>query len=440
MNSDILNDPYLLELNLENIKNDNNNHNINFDIDNRQLESKINFNKGIKNISFKLEKYQIKNKQNSEMYNRTKNLTSSILLENTIFDINLNSKQIKNKENLYLNSLIKSNKDNILDYDIKEKISLLEEEFIKNEINLLNEYFNLSNIDNFALENENTENKNPYNLANFSNFKTSKFHVINVNDINKDKNELIDKSKNQSKSDLENSISVNSTQDFILEKTENIHNYDLFLYFKKFPEKKNAYVLNLIESYKINFSNNIIDLSNINIGSTEIELISNYLKNNPEKLLCSKLQLCSRNLSQKTIQNLSSFCSHNNCLKFLDLSGCQIGDIGCRHFCEAFYINKNIEEINLQMNNIGDYGAEILSDFISSNQSITKLELEHNFIGNKGALKLYDAIRKNLKIKWVNLFGNNCINNNLIFKISSQLKNNRISSHSKKTNTLKKII
>jgi len=92
------------------------------------------------------------------------------------------------------------------------------------------------------------------------------------------------------------------------------------------------------------------------------------------------------------------------------------------------------------MNNIGDYGAEILSDFISSNQSITKLELEHNFIGNKGALKLYDAIRKNLKIKWVNLFGNNCINNNLIFKISSQLKNNRISSHSKKTNTLKKII
>ena len=93
---------------------------------------------------------------------------------------------------------------------------------------------------------------------------------------------------------------------------------------------------------------------------------------------------------------------------------------------------KNLSELNLQKIQIGDIGADMLAEMIVSTQNLSKIELEYNLIGNKGAEKLLESTKMNLKIKWLNLFGNLCINPNIISKISSQLKSNRISTRNTK--------
>lgn len=343
----------------------------------------------IKSSSFKVEKYKIIQKSKIES-NNEKLITSYLPLEKESID-NDNSNALINNPSLM------------------------------NEINLSNKK-SLADVNSNSLARENISNINQANnLTNFSNFKTSKFFVVKESDLKAP--ESTEASKPKSKDEIQNLEKAKA--ELSIEK-------DLFLYLKKFPEKKNEFLQNLIKTYNINFSNNIIDLSHKNLGTTELELISTYLKKDSEKFHCEELKISNQRLSHKAMQDLSGFITQCNFLKFLDLSGCEIGDLGCRQFCEAFESQKNLSEINLQKNSIGDSGAEILSDLLVNNENISKLELEHNFIGNKGAGKLYEAIRKNLKVKWLNLFGNVSISNNFVAEISTQLKNNRISTRGRK--------
>ena len=161
------------------------------------------------------------------------------------------------------------------------------------------------------------------------------------------------------------------------------------------------------------------------------------IKREAEKYQCEEFKMKNKYLSFRSLKDFSHFFLNCNNLKFLDLSESAIGDIGCKFLSEAFSKGKNIAEINLQKNMIGDSGAEILSNCIGVNKNITKMELEHNLIGNFGANKLLFSLRENNKIKWLNLFGNNSLDNNIISLISAQLKSNRISNRAKKNNTTK---
>lgn len=261
-------------------------------------------------------------------------------------------------------------------------------------------------------------------LTNFSNHKTNKFYVVKESELQQ--KYFINSDENTKKEKLDSHKTEKENLEALsLEKKE------IFLQLKKCPAKKTEYLQNLIRKYNLNFSNNIIDLTNKNLGMIDLELISFFMKKESEKFECEEFKICNQLLSSKAMQGFSGFLQGSSGIKYLDISGCEIGDLGCRLFFEAFEKQKNLCEINLQKNNIGDLGAEMLSDLIRRNENISKIELEHNFIGNKGAVKLYDSIQINLKIKWLNLFGNISISSDLIAKISLQLKNNRISSRGK---------
>jgi len=359
----------------------------------------------IKSLSFNVEKFAIIPNTKSELNNEKIITSSNLPLEN---------QWQQNKENL--NSLF-------YNPTLNTKIDLNTENSL--EAKSPNSG-NLENIADFNQEN---------NLTNFSNFKTNKIYVVKDSDLTaaEMQNQAAIKPKNTNNARLrcEEDASVNKAEK--VEKTElSIIEKDLFFGLKKFPERKNEYLQSLIRTYNINFSNNIIDLSHKNLGTAQIELISIYLKKDSEKFQCEEFKICNQRLSANAMQDISGFIKHCRSLKYLDLSGCEIGDLGCRHFCEAFESQKTLSEINLQKNSIGEVGAESLSDILVNNDNISKLELEHNFIGNKGAAKLYEAIRINMKVKWLNLFGNISISQNFIAKISTQLKNNRISTRGRK--------
>lgn len=181
-------------------------------------------------------------------------------------------------------------------------------------------------------------------------------------------------------------------------------------------------------------TNNNLPLGNINIGKHDIEYLAKDISKEAENFQCEEFKLTKFPVSFRCLKDFSIFFLNCNTLKFLDLSENDIGDLGVRILSEAFSKkeNSNISEVNLQKNSIGDKGAEILSDCIKQNTSLLKIELEHNLIGNHGGEKLLNSLKENKKIKWLNLFGNNSIDNNIITLISGQLRTNRISNRVKK--------
>jgi hypothetical protein len=274
---------------------------------------------------------------------------------------------------------------------------------------------------NFVLIKENIQNQNGEN-------KTLKEIIeipLRINDIDKDINpydsiqykKLISK-KEETKADADTHAEA-----------------DTGLATKK--EKDYENIKFIINKFKINYENELIeliDLTNINkiLGKSDLENFSKELSKEAEKYKCTEFKLMSKCLSLRSIRAFSQFFLNCNNLKFLDLSESSIGDVECKYLSEAFLKSKNISEINLQKNMIGDIGAEIIANCIKVNKNITKIELEHNLIGNFGGKKLLESLKENNKIKWVNLFGNNCLDNNIISLISELLRTNRISNRPKK--------
>lgn len=299
--------------------------------------------------------------------------------------------------------------------------------------------------------------------SNFSNFHSEKYLLVKDSDnqiiIDYNPNEPKNKNSNSKNFSAVKIADKNKSDDFqiMTERTkdnksaifaeEDIYYYDNLnddINKNKKANKENILNKKLLDIYNINFSNNLIDLSNLNsklvnninnnnLGKADdIEMLSAYFKDNAENFLCEEFKITGKNLSALTINNLSYFLTKNNSIKFLDLSETALGDVGCRQLSHALETNKNLSEINLQRNFIGDIGAAVLAESLQANEKISKIELEHNVIGNKGAEKLFKAIQVNFKVKWLNLFGNISISSNIVSKISLQLKNNRISSRTKK--------
>jgi hypothetical protein len=328
---------------------------------------------------------------------------------------------------------------------------------LKNEIkeDNHNEIEYNENISNISLDNKGNENyKN--DIEGLS---------ININIIKIKRNDdLFDKFQNKNNTEIkeispnhqnlmenQSNFSNHFSKNFVVLKEKEINSYDPIQIKKlilntqnqnqkdnhtpqeeKKAEKENIKYIKF--NLKINYENDLIDLTNINklLGKTELENLSNDISNEAEKYKCTEFKLLSKFLTYKSLRSFSKFFLNCNNLKFLDLNESSIGDIGCKYLSQAFLKSKNISEINLQKNMISDIGAEILANCIKVNKNFTKIELEHNLIGNFGGKKLIESLKENKKIKWVNLFGNNSLDNNIISLISELLRSNRISNRPKK--------
>lgn len=354
----------------------------------------------VKGLSFKIEKIP---------------LNSSFKLENKQMVINSDGRKI--------NEIFEKEKNRALDY----------------EPTLSN-----STADKFGSFQQNKKTKQNSQIlgSNFTNFKSEKYLIV------KDSNDmvLIDGILNSNEQTNTNNLITNkNNENFDHEKNNSQKNPQIKSNKDKehsFAKEANGQILNkenlikdLSNIYNINFSNNIIDLSNLKnyLGLVqEVDAIFAFFRENANSFKCEELKICGISLSTLAINNLSYFLIQNNSIKYLDLSETQLGDFGISKLAPAFERNKNLIEINLQKNSIGNIGAKVLAEALQANENISKVELEHNFIGNKGAELLYTALTRNIKLKWLNLFGNVSISNNFIGKISLQLKNNRISSRAKK--------
>ena len=143
-----------------------------------------------------------------------------------------------------------------------------------------------------------------------------------------------------------------------------------------------------------------LDLSGTDLGELGCVEISRALKDVNNKL--TGLSLKSNDIGQQGAAHLCDALKDKNCkLTNLDLSFIWIGKQGVTHLCDALK-DENCKLTNLYLtgNKIAEQGAAHLLDALKDeNCKLTNLNLSYNEIGDKGAAHLFFALNdKNCKL------------------------------------------
>ena len=154
-----------------------------------------------------------------------------------------------------------------------------------------------------------------------------------------------------------------------------------------------------------------LDLSGNNIGPLGCLEICKLLKCRESQL--SWLNLMGNQLTDEGAKYLAEAINNNNCqLRMLNLSTNKISDIGAQHLAEA--INNNncqLHTLNLTNNNISHIGAQHLAEAINNNNcQLRTLILTANNISDIGVQHLAEAINNNnCQLRMLNLLYNSNI-------------------------------
>jgi len=161
------------------------------------------------------------------------------------------------------------------------------------------------------------------------------------------------------------------------------------------------------------------DLKVIHIGKEDPNIIDDISFH----LLCTlktmkQLYLNGIQLNKSKISLLGQVLSLRYAqLKLLNLSCCDIGDVGCCIISNALLTNTNLAELNLANNKLGIESAISIRNFLRVNSSIKLLNLSNNNqLGNQGCTIICNSILPHRK---TNNKSNNSNNN------SNQFQNHR---------------
>ena len=117
------------------------------------------------------------------------------------------------------------------------------------------------------------------------------------------------------------------------------------------------------------------------------------------------LDVSQNNLHSENYDDLKqSFCSFG--IKFLNMTGCQLGDKGGHIMGECLTLNETIKNINLSKNKITDIGFKSFISLFTTNNTIENLDLSSNFISDLTAVDFIDNLQFNTTLKKINLFDN----------------------------------
>lgn len=105
---------------------------------------------------------------------------------------------------------------------------------------------------------------------------------------------------------------------------------------------------------------------------------------------------------------ISKMLQSNGALAFVDLSGCEIKEVGARLLAAGLAGNKGaLTQLDLGGNSIGDLGAEAIAEVLGTlHEGFRQLDLVHNGITEIGAHHLADAVKQSRHLERLRLSSN----------------------------------
>ena len=106
----------------------------------------------------------------------------------------------------------------------------------------------------------------------------------------------------------------------------------------------------------------------------------------------------------------------NTTLEHVDLSSCDIEQLGAQHLAQALCVNKSVKTLKLIYNPLGDEGAKALAEMLGGNgaessgtvnTTLEHVDLIHCSIGPVGAQHLAQALCVNTSVKTLKFLGQN---------------------------------
>ena len=158
------------------------------------------------------------------------------------------------------------------------------------------------------------------------------------------------------------------------------------------------------------------------VPGTRLINIFTMIKNNIINIKMLTLRQCS--IRHTEIEILVDALTTNTTITTLEITGCDIHDIGAHAIGTMLMTNTTITSLSIRFDDITGEGIHTIATMLTTNTTITQLDLMHNNLRNEGAILIANMLAVNTTLTILNLCINN-IGDNGIRAIADALRRNK---------------
>uniref|UniRef100_A0A8C6CT00 Leucine rich repeat containing 34 n=1 Tax=Moschus moschiferus TaxID=68415 RepID=A0A8C6CT00_MOSMO len=180
---------------------------------------------------------------------------------------------------------------------------------------------------------------------------------------------------------------------------------------------------------QINSSLEKLDLGDCDLGMQSVIAFATVLTQNQTiKGLNLNRPILYGEQEESTV-HLGHMLKENQCLVELHMCKHDIKNCGMKQLCDALYLNRSLQYLDVSCNKITQDGMKCLADVLKSNTTLEVIDLSFNRIANAGANYLSDALAShNRTLKALSVVSNNIEGKGLV-ALSQSMKTNPTLSH-----------
>ncbi|KAI4548105.1 hypothetical protein MG293_000435 [Ovis ammon polii] len=180
---------------------------------------------------------------------------------------------------------------------------------------------------------------------------------------------------------------------------------------------------------QINSSLEKLDLGDCDLGMQSVIAFATVLtQNRTIKGLNLNRPILYGEQEESTV-HLGHMLKENQCLVELHMCKHDIKNCGMKQLCDALYLNRSLQYLDVSCNKITQDGMKCLADVLKSNTTLEVIDLSFNRMENAGANYLSDALAShNRTLKALSVVSNNIEGKGLV-ALSQSMKTNPTLSH-----------
>ncbi|XP_040104520.1 leucine-rich repeat-containing protein 34 isoform X2 [Oryx dammah] len=180
---------------------------------------------------------------------------------------------------------------------------------------------------------------------------------------------------------------------------------------------------------QINSSLEKLDLGDCDLGMQSVIAFATVLTQNQTiKGLNLNRPILYGEQEESTV-HLGHMLKENQCLVELHMCKHDIKNCGMKQLCDALYLNRSLQYLDVSCNKITQDGMKCLADVLKSNTTLEVIDLSFNRMENAGANYLSDALAShNRTLKALSVVSNNIEGKGLV-ALSQSMKTNPTLSH-----------